>query len=502
MKQKVIKEFFKILKEELSQEEIDAFNFDPYNDVNIFENNQEMKEKVISNINSRMKTTFPNSYKDEFFDTQAGQKELGDDWGMRIYQTLIDIINKNTWYGKTKNRYNPEVFYIQTGLAIIKEQFKNGLFEADADYWNKTRKVVSSFQTIANISIDGVFGKEAAMAMLITFFNGGNESDLNKIDGKRIINYFKGSKKTNFRKPNTSSLVSAVTGLSTSINQTSTNTNSNTGQNAFASAGASVFPIPSSYNGKSIYMRVTSKPQKVRKLAIYATKKSHRGIDYGIIVNTPLVSISDGVVIMNRDRASQGSKKIGYIIVEYPGIKVIDDSPTYRENNAPNREGNLMVAYMHIRKSFVKEGDNVSAGQVIALSGGKAGDLGSGLSTGPHLHLGIGARDKNHPFGDIFTPDGLPGQGGFNGSISGELYDLILGSAQKIEITDEDMPGNIKQFKNFGLQSENKKLRKSLNSLLLEQKSMFRNSEANNILTENQQILKAFLKMLKDSTKN
>ena len=91
MKQKVIKEFFKILKEELSQEEIDAFNFDPYNDVNIFENNQEMKEKVISNINSRMKTTFPNSYKDEFFDTQAGQKELGDDWGMRIYQTLIDI---------------------------------------------------------------------------------------------------------------------------------------------------------------------------------------------------------------------------------------------------------------------------------------------------------------------------------------------------------------------------------------------------------------------------
>jgi len=247
------------------------------------------------------------------------------------------------------------------------------------------------------------------------------------------------------------------------------------------SKSGSVFPIPSSFNGRNIYVKLTSKPQKVRKLDIYKSKRAHRGADYGVIVNTPLVSISDGKVIMSKDRASEGSNGIGYVIVEYPGIQAVDNSPVYKEYDTPDRKGNLMVAYMHIRKAFVKTGDTVSAGQVIALSGGKKNDLGSGKSTGPHLHLGIGVRDKNHPFGDIFTKSGYPGKGGFIGSISGELYDSILNPAQKIDISDKDMPVNLKyNSKKYRYDvkekstsqpvSENKHLTKILKNMIFESK--------------------------------
>ena len=43
----------------------------------------------------------------------------------------------------------------------------------------------------------------------------------------------------------------------------------------------------------------------------------------------------------------------------------------------------LLTVYLHLSKFSVKEGDEVSKGQPIALSGG------TGRATGPHLHLAV-----------------------------------------------------------------------------------------------------------------
>ncbi|MCJ7856944.1 M23 family metallopeptidase [Lachnospiraceae bacterium NSJ-143] len=45
------------------------------------------------------------------------------------------------------------------------------------------------------------------------------------------------------------------------------------------------------------------------------------------------------------------------------------------------------VFYAHLSSILVKEGERVTAGQVVALSGN------TGITTGPHLHYGIHKND-------------------------------------------------------------------------------------------------------------
>ena len=50
---------------------------------------------------------------------------------------------------------------------------------------------------------------------------------------------------------------------------------------------------------------------------------------------------------------------------------------------------NIITGYCHIKQVDVKTGEQVKQGQVIGLSGGGAGDIGKGNSTGPHLHFTV-----------------------------------------------------------------------------------------------------------------
>lgn len=87
--------------------------------------------------------------------------------------------------------------------------------------------------------------------------------------------------------------------------------------------------------------------------------KVHRGVDFGAPQGTPIKAINNGRVILARNMFYDGN------------LVAIDHGQ------------GLLSLYLHLSRMDVKEGDPVSAGQPIGLSGS------TGRSSGPHLHLQI-----------------------------------------------------------------------------------------------------------------
>jgi murein DD-endopeptidase MepM/ murein hydrolase activator NlpD len=53
-------------------------------------------------------------------------------------------------------------------------------------------------------------------------------------------------------------------------------------------------------------------------------------------------------------------------------------------------DGGFATVYGHVSYFYVQEGDEVRAGQIVALTGGVPGERGAGrISTGPHLHFEV-----------------------------------------------------------------------------------------------------------------
>lgn len=91
----------------------------------------------------------------------------------------------------------------------------------------------------------------------------------------------------------------------------------------------------------------------------------HPGIDLPAPVGTPIRAAAGGYVAFNRTGKQYGN----YIMIIHPG--------------------GVSTVYAHL-KSFVAKPDTyVERGDIIAYSGGRPGDPGAGLSTGPHLHFEV-----------------------------------------------------------------------------------------------------------------
>jgi hypothetical protein len=88
-------------------------------------------------------------------------------------------------------------------------------------------------------------------------------------------------------------------------------------------------------------------------------KSRHLGLDYAVGPGTPVHAINGGTVLLARPLYFEG----GFVVIDHG-------------------QG-LLSLYLHLSDFKVKEGDEVSPGQLIALSGG------SGRATGPHLHLAV-----------------------------------------------------------------------------------------------------------------
>jgi murein DD-endopeptidase MepM/ murein hydrolase activator NlpD len=89
------------------------------------------------------------------------------------------------------------------------------------------------------------------------------------------------------------------------------------------------------------------------------TQSVHQGLDYAVTEGTPVAALNSGTVLLAQPLFFEGN------------CVVLDHGQ------------GLLTLYMHLSKLEVKEGDRVTSGQRIGLSGG------TGRATGPHLHVAV-----------------------------------------------------------------------------------------------------------------
>ncbi|HXM21485.1 MAG TPA: M23 family metallopeptidase [Terriglobales bacterium] len=85
----------------------------------------------------------------------------------------------------------------------------------------------------------------------------------------------------------------------------------------------------------------------------------HQGLDYAVPEGTPVAALNSGTVLLAQPLFFEGN------------CVVLDHGQ------------GLLTLYMHLSKIEVKEGDRITGGQKIGLSGG------TGRATGPHLHVAV-----------------------------------------------------------------------------------------------------------------
>jgi murein DD-endopeptidase MepM/ murein hydrolase activator NlpD len=91
-------------------------------------------------------------------------------------------------------------------------------------------------------------------------------------------------------------------------------------------------------------------------------RRKHKGIDIFARKGTPVVAISDGIIV-EKDHTPIGGKTLWL----------------------RSSDHQLTAYYAHLDKQSVKEGQHVRKGQVI----GTVGNTGNALTTPSHLHFGI-----------------------------------------------------------------------------------------------------------------
>ena len=137
------------------------------------------------------------------------------------------------------------------------------------------------------------------------------------------------------------------------VKTTSSSSNGSSTTKNYSGNGKFLWPVPSS--------SYISSPWGYRIHPIYGTKKLHAGIDIAASSGSNIVAAESGTVILSSWGYNGGYGN--YIIVSH---------------------GNgYTTRYAHCSNLYVKVGETVSRGQVIAAVGS------TGASTGPHCHFEV-----------------------------------------------------------------------------------------------------------------
>lgn len=118
-----------------------------------------------------------------------------------------------------------------------------------------------------------------------------------------------------------------------------------------ATVGGYIWPVKSH--------RITS-PYGQRNTGIHGASKNHKGVDIGGVgYDTNVVATKAGIVVTSKYSKSYGN----YVVISHG-------------------KGNTTL-YAHMSSRSVNEGDKVSQGQIVGVTGS------TGISSGPHLHYEI-----------------------------------------------------------------------------------------------------------------
>lgn len=106
----------------------------------------------------------------------------------------------------------------------------------------------------------------------------------------------------------------------------------------------------------------------------------HPGTDIPVPVGTPIKAAAGGYVAWNRTGRQYGN----YVMIIHPN--------------------GIATVYAHLSAFAAKPDTYVERGEIIGYSGGRPGDPGAGLSTGPHLHFEV--RQNGIPVNpELFLPE-------------------------------------------------------------------------------------------------
>ena len=121
------------------------------------------------------------------------------------------------------------------------------------------------------------------------------------------------------------------------------------------------------------------------------TTEFHKGIDIACSRGTPILAVADGVVTKATDYSGYGE-----CVIVYHGDGI---SSLYAHIDNSGKNGDLPYNSKVNGKPtyWVKEGDHVKKGQVIAYVGT------TGRSTGYHLHFGVINNNETHPQGGQYA---------------------------------------------------------------------------------------------------
>lgn len=112
-----------------------------------------------------------------------------------------------------------------------------------------------------------------------------------------------------------------------------------------------IYPLPTKVSISSGY--------GMRTHPVTGKQQMHSGVDMGAATGTPIYAVADGQVESSGELGNCGN-----------GVRI-------------NHSGGYMSVYCHASKLLVRSSQSVKSGDTIALVGS------TGMSTGPHLHLGM-----------------------------------------------------------------------------------------------------------------